>query len=84
MQIIRYIFDLPFSQRTKTVCRNVILAPEGEGGIVRGTDDIGEMCQPNGEGIIFGVSLVRPDSFEHKLLLNIQVGAVEKRELFSE
>jgi hypothetical protein len=39
------------------------------------------MCQPNGERIIFGVGLVRPDSFEHKLLLNIQVEAGERTKI---
>jgi hypothetical protein len=37
---------------------------------MRCAHDVGEMCEPHSEWIVLGVSLVRPDSFEHKLRLS--------------
>lgn len=51
--------------------------------------NVGEVSQPNSERIIFGMSFVRPDSFEHELrvvffLRSLNIQAVMKRKVVVE
>lgn len=71
--------NLPFSQWTEAIRGDVVLTPEREVGVVRRPYHVGEMRQPNSERVVLGMSLVRPDSFEHELrLLKIQVAEAKK------
>lgn len=57
----------PLGQLAESIRGDVLLTPEGEAGHMRGTDQVAEVGQPNGEREVLWMGHVRPDSLHYQL-----------------